>query len=190
MLAEQNSIGNGFLWYLCNSFFKKRKWKERFHVLNFRPLIIWCTLDPQPGPQTSQARQRGTRPHSPGLDSCQNKNFGCFTVWQPGKGPPQQGWDARSALWSFIYTAQSTRSEISNRTPSNGRGEQVKNKIGLTSLKNPETLFLGQFHMTCFALCNTKPTLIMEFDITWYNGVDKWHSLEILQQSQSLKVWS
>lgn len=58
----------------------------------------------------------------------------------------------------------------------NGRGEQVKNKMGLTNLKNPATLFFGLFHMTCLALWNTEPTLKMEFDITWYNGVNKWHS--------------
>jgi len=38
--TPHKSFGNGILCHSCNSFSKKRKWKERFHVQGFRPLII------------------------------------------------------------------------------------------------------------------------------------------------------
>lgn len=72
--------------------------------------------------------------------------------------------------------------------PHGQRGAGQEQNGGDRSPKSPVTPFSGQFHMTCLVLWSAKPTLKMEFDITWYNGVNKWHSSVLLQQSQpSLK---
>lgn len=99
------------------------------------------------------------------------------TAWER---PTSAGWEMPALPFdlSFKLPIAQVR-DFRVHTPNGKRG------AGQEQSKKSSTLFFGQFHMTYLALYSIKSTLKMECDITWYNGVNKWHSSELLQQNQS-----
>lgn len=152
--TPHKSFGKGILCHSCNSFSKKRKWKERFHVQGseaFDHLMnigssTWASSfsgqtkrvpAAQAGPRFPP-EQNLWRPHS-------------VTAWER---PTSAG--LRCPLCPLIFhlnPSQSTRSGgFCVAHPHGQRGAGQEQNAGDRSPKSPVTPFSGQFHMTCLVL--------------------------------------